>query len=347
MTSRYKPASHWSLLLGGALLALAATAQAGGPPPPCVLDAPTITCVSSTPTSITLRICAGPSGAPAGISIQWKTLADWMANSWSDGVGDSYTAISLSGQCPTSNWDLGPNECRNVTINASTVIVENTGACGASGNPLDLICDTEYIFRSFAHNTGGPGGCNRSPFSANTVCRTAPCPTEGNCTLSWGYWKTHGPEGCNPPGKENKWPVSSLNVGGLSLGETAICDILKDNPGACAKGGTSNNGANAVLILEHQLIGAMFNRASGAITCAFADAAITQANALLVGFENACVGASTPLGQEMIAVAGLLAEYNSDQCSCPTSQGLKSPASPSAPSSTTRSSWGQLKSIYR
>src|SRR5439155_12174563 len=114
-----------------------------------------------------------------------------------------------------------------------------------------------------------------------------------------GYWKTHGPAGCNPPNKADLWPASSLTIGGLALNESAICSILGTNPGACAKAGSSNGGANAVVILEHQLIAAMFNVANGAISCSFAGAAITASNSLLDGFENACVGTSTPLGQQM------------------------------------------------
>src|SRR5262249_32959769 len=140
MRLRHKLVSTWPLLAACSLLAVASIAQAG-PPPPCQLDVPTITCVSATPSSITLRVRAGPSGAPAGISIQWKLCSDFDVNGWDSGSG-GYAAVSLSGQCPTSNWDLGPNECRNVTINANTVINENAGACGASGNPYDLACNT-------------------------------------------------------------------------------------------------------------------------------------------------------------------------------------------------------------
>lgn len=346
MTSRHGFLySLCSLLMVGALAMTAVPAQAG-PPPDCDLDVPTITCVSSTPTSITIRICAGRSGAPAGISIHWTTLENYNVNGFNDSVISPSWGISLSGQCPTSNWDLPPNQCRELTFNASTVINENAGACGASGDALDLECDTDYVFEVFAHAEGGPGGCKQSGKSDPVTCRTAACPSEGECTLSWGYWKTHGPAGCNPPGKANMWPVNSLNIGGLNMNQAELCEILGTNPGACAKGGTSNNGSNAVVILEHQLIGAMFNVAAGGVTCDFADAAIAQANALLTGFENACVGTSTPLGQQMVAVASVLDGYNNHNCACPV-QSTKPQASPSAPTNSKRSSWGQVKSIYR
>jgi hypothetical protein len=348
MKLRYKLLSKWSLFAACSLFTVASVALAGGPPPPqCTLDVPTITCVSSTPSSITIRVCAGASGAPAGISIQWETCADFNANGGNFNSGDgSYAAISLSGNCPTSNWDLGPNLCRDITINANTVINENAGACGASGNPYDLACNTCYVFRAFAHNDPGPSGCNQSGFSATTQCTTAPCPTSGECTLTWGYWKTHGPAGCNPPHKDDLWPTHSLACGGLTLSGDEICAIFQTNPGACSKGGTSNSGSNAVIILEHQLLAAEFNVANNAINCAFATQAIANANAILDGYENACVGTSTPLGQQMVAVASVLESYNSDHCACPTS--IVAPdASSTAPTEVKHSSWGQLKSIYR
>jgi hypothetical protein len=338
MTSRYKPFSFCTILAAGLLVA--GSAFAG---PKVDLDVPTIECVSSTPSSITIRICAGPSGAPGGISVHWITCDAYNAGG---GSFDGGYAISLSGNCPTSNWDLGPGECRDLTFNATTVDNENAGACGASGDQLNLLCNTCYAFEVFAHQEPGPGGLGQSGKSDAVFCSTAPCPTEGNCTLTWGYWKTHGPVGCNPPNKENLWPVSSLNVGGLSMGEGALCGIFQTNPGACSKGGTSNSGSNAVIILEHQLIAAKLNMAAGAIDCSFADAAIAQADALLNGFEYACVGTSTPLGQQMVAVATVLESYNSDNCACPVQQ-TKPQASPTAPSNAKKASWGQLKSIYR
>jgi hypothetical protein len=349
MSSRYKTVSAWPLLVACSLFTVASVALAAPPTPPeqCTLDVPAITCVSSTPSSITLHICAGASGAPGGISIQWETCADFNGSGGHFDSGDgSYAAISLSGVCPSSNWALGPNQCRDVTINASTVINENAGACGASGNPADLLCNTCYVFRAFAHQDPGPGGCNQSGFSATAQCTTAPCPT-GDCTLTWGYWKTHGPAGCNPSGNADKWPTHSLACGGLSLNGGEICDIFQTNPGACSKGGTSNSGANAVIILEHQLLAAEFNVANGAISCAFATQAIADANTLLTGFENACVGTSTPMGQQMVALGAVLESYNSDQCACPNSLITKPNATPKATTDVKHSTWGNLKSIYR
>ncbi len=323
------------LLVVGALAAVNAPVSAGGP---SKLDPPVLSCLSATPSSITLHVCAGATGAPGGVSIQWKKYSEWLVDGW-DPTG-SYCGLSLSGTCPTSNWDLGPSGCRDLTIHGTTVIDENAGACGASSDCIsDLECDTDYIFRAFAHNV--PGGLNKSDFSTDVICRTAPCTPPGECTFTWGYWKTHGPAGCNPSGGTNVWPAGNQTVGCLSLTQDELCAILQDNPRACGKGG----GANAVLILEHQLIAAELNRANGAVVCAFADNAIVAANALLCGNEYACVGAPSALGQQMLAVKDVLAAYNDDQCTCPVD--LRPQALPGRVAGEKLSSWGELKVIYR
>jgi hypothetical protein len=223
---------------------------------------------------------------------------------------------------------------------------ENASNCGASSScAADLACDTDYIFRAFAHNDPGPGGLNQSGFTGDLICRTAPCTGGGDCTFTWGYWKTHGPAGCNPSGGTNVWAAGNQTVGCLSLDHAALCAILQDNPKACGKGG----GANAVLILEHQLIAAELNLANGAIDCGFVHTAISNANALLCGNEYACVGAPSALGQQMLAVKDVLAAYNDDQCSCPVelSKGGAIMVNPATPAGTRKSSWGTLKILYR
>ena len=352
MTVRHTLLSACSVLVACALLTQSAAAQRGGGPPPpkpeCKLDTLTITCIAQTASSITLHVCAGPSGAPGGVSIQWVTCADYLAFGGVSSSASSYAAISLSGVCKGSLWNLGPNGCRDITINAFTVALESALTCGVSGTSYDLNCDPGcYVFRGFAHNDPhDPNNCKDSDKNVGVECHTAACPT-GECTLTWGYWKTHGPEGCNPPHKDDLWPVSSLVIGtgDDALDKAALCAILQTNPGACAKGGSSNGGANAVKILEHQLIAAMLNVANNAVTCGI-QTTIDDAKDLLTGKEDACVGASTPDGQAMIALASLLEAYNSDKCDCSV-QPTKPQASPAAPGNATHKSWGQLKSIYR
>src|SRR5262245_2637844 len=81
------------------------------------LDPPTLSVVGSTQTSITLRVCgADTTGAPAGFSVQWKTAADYAANSWANDVGDSYCAASFSGVPSASTFNLAPGECVDIEV---------------------------------------------------------------------------------------------------------------------------------------------------------------------------------------------------------------------------------------
>lgn len=335
-------------LVVGALAAVSGPVLAGGGPPPPKPDltTPGISCLSSTASSITVQVCGtGVYGAPAGFSIHMKTKADYLIDGW-DPTG-SYTCVSLGGNCPNSPWSLSSGECVSVVISATTVSdYAGQSICGVSSDCglYTLQCGTEYVFRVFAHGDGDYGLSPKGP-EPPLSCFTADCGGEG-CTFTWGYWKTHGPEGCNPGNQINDWNVSSLTIGSLNLGDAALCAILQDNPKACAKGGGANAGANTVLILEHQLIAAMLNRAEGNVICDFADAAIAQANALLVGREYDCVGASTTLGQQLIAVKDVLAAYNDDQCSCPVL--ISKPAAElGAASGGKPSTWGKVKTIYR
>jgi hypothetical protein len=321
-----------------------------GPPPSEDLTTPSISCLARSASSITLQVCGtGTYGAPGGFSIHMKTKADWLIDGW-DATG-SYTCLSLGGNCQggSSQWSLGAGECVSVVISATTVAdYAGQNICGVSSDcGIDpLLCGTDYVFRVFAHADGGSLKASEKGPEPPLTCSTAPCPPTGECTLTWGYWKTHGPEGCSPGNQANDWNLNSIPVGGLSLSQADACAIMHDSPNACGKGGGANGGANAVLILEHQLIAAELNVAEGAINCAFANQAIVAANAILAGKEYDCVGASTVLGQQMIAIKDLLAAYNDDQCACPT--GAISPeTSANAPSNTKKASWGGLKSIYR
>jgi len=322
-------------------LAIASPALAGGPKPD--LTTPGISCVSSTASSITLQICGtGTYGAPAGFSIHIKKLSDFLIDGWDPDL--SYTCISLGGNCPNSPWSLSAGECVNVVISASTVAdYAGQNICGVSSDcglyPLE--CGTTYVFRVFAHGNSDYGLSDKGPVPP-LQCSTAACNPIGECTLTWGYWKTHGPEGCSPGNQSNEWHVTHLGVGSLDLSDAQLCSILQTNPSACGKGG----GANAVVLLEHQLIAAMLNQVNGSISCSFANQAIADANTLLSGREFDCVGTASVLGQQMLAVQGLLAAYNSDICSCPVPAGAPQ-AMPTGTTEVRRSTWGQVKSIYR
>ncbi|BCW96567.1 MAG: hypothetical protein WHS44_02435 [Fimbriimonadales bacterium] len=181
------------------------------------LDAPTIACLGSTETTITVRVCAGASGASGGFSLQWIKKSDWEAGP--DGIAgteDDYSwplsddpricKASFSGQANGTLWNLGPNECRDITVGSLGDWVNNWPGFSTTC-PGALECGTEYVFRAFAHNEPGKGRRGRSDFSADAFCATAACPPTNEypacCTYSQGYYQNGNfpervPESCLP-----------------------------------------------------------------------------------------------------------------------------------------------------
>lgn len=293
------------------------------------LDAPTVTCVSATQTSIEVKVCAGASGAPAGFSLHWTPLPDDVACAdyvW--GSGDAHCNRSFSGvpqnlpnggvagSCDPNGkkWTLGPYECVIVDI------ADELEQCGLSEirgpeGCVELDCDTTYVIRAFAHAVPGKGGKQRSPFSANVCCDTEPCDQEPNdgCTRTLGYWQTHGPDGCRTGNNTNAWPpdvlASGLTIGGTTYTAAQLCSALQRNPGG-------PTGGRAVTILAHQLIAAMLNIASGA---AAPSCDVAAASALLTGLDinTSSVLQSTPLGNQMITASVCLDNYNNGNDTAP------------------------------
>ncbi len=246
-----------SLLVLGAVAVASVPAFALDP-----YDAPVISCVSAGENQITIKICGGATtGAPAGITLQWKTVDQFNLSGWDD-VG--LCKLSLSGQPSLqhpdkSRWELLAGECSAVII--GDINFDETGVSGEGCGLDPLECGTDYVFRAFAHAGRRMG---RSDWTADLTCSTLPCPP-GDCTFTQGYWKTHGPAGCNPSGGPNVWPVSSLHLGvcpfpnptcpGGDYTAAQLCSIL-NTPAA----------GNCLISLAHQLIAAKLNVANGA-TC--------------------------------------------------------------------------------
>jgi len=207
------------------------------------MDAPTLLCAGSTQTSINLQVAAGPTGAPAGFSIQWMTAEQYAAGGWSQlelGIG---CHASFSGNANLSRYNLGPNEV--VTVNVGEFLFDQGTSTSC---PEALTCGTQYVFRVFAHATSA---LQRSDFTADFTCSTLPCASGESCTFTQGYWKTHGP---SPTGNNtNEWPVSQLELGSVTYTDVELQAIL-DTPAS----------GNGLIALAHQLIAAKLNVAKGA-----------------------------------------------------------------------------------
>jgi len=118
-----------------------------------------------------------------------------------------------------------------------------------------------------------------------------PAPVTSACPLGQGFWKK----------QTGLWPVTSLNLGGLTYSQTELLAILE----APVRG-------NASLILARQLIAAKLNTANGSVgvpissTVAHADNLLSQFAVKLP--HN--VRTSSAIGKQMVNDATVLDRYN-------------------------------------
>lgn len=327
------------IVLVGAVGALASTPAFALDP----YDVPVITCEGSTLSSITLHVCGGATtGAPAGVTIQWKTAADYAATGWAD--DGTLCKLSLSGQPSLqhpgkSNWELLPGECYDIGI--GDINFDETGVSG-TGCGLDALeCGTDYVFRWFAHAGRGFG---RSDWGGTLTCATLACVTD-RCTYTQGYWKTHGTGACQTGQNADEWPAS-VRSGGMSLGTVPytadqLCSIL-NTPAA----------GNGLLTLAHQLITAKMNLANNGPTCTDVSAAIAAADALIGSKIAPPVGTGSLKPGATSDLVSTLTAYNEGtlcgpHCGDEGSNAAKQGSTPSATTPVQKSTWGKLKISHR
>ena len=266
------------------------------------MDAPTITCGTSTQVSINIQVTAGATGAPAGFSIQWITAAAYALgpdgtpgttddNSWPASDDLALCKASFSGNANLSRYNLAPNA--SVTVNIGEFLFDEGASTNCGGA---LVCGTNYVFRAFVHANST---LQRSDFTANLTCKTLDCDSdEGGCTFTQGYWKTHGPTDCNPSSGANIWTVTSLTLGTVTYTDVELCSIF-NTPAA----------GNGLLALAHQLIAAKLNIANGA-DGTDAAASIAAADALIGGLVIPPVGAGSLAPAATSALITALTNYN-------------------------------------
>jgi len=253
------------------------------------LNAPVITCGTSTDASINIQVCAGASGAPAGFSVHWMLKSDYDAHGWGSDADSTVCHASFSGVPKCSSYKLWANACTTINIGENLFT-----ACGASSSCTGkLVCGSDYVFRVFAHNDP-VSGSGKSGFSNTLTCSTLPC----SCTYSQGYWKTHGPVGCAPGNNVNTWKATSLWLGTVSYTDLQLCSILNTPPGG-----------NGLLTLAHQLIAAKLNIAKGANGSAISQA-IADADALIGSLVIPPVGGGKLAPSATGALVTALTNYN-------------------------------------
>ena len=292
-------------------------------------EIPDVTVVGQDRTSITLRLTAGPSGAPAGIYVEWMKKADFDVLGWLYDPYDArlvycdfnpeYGAPSWH-TSPAGTYALGPGESVDVVIGK---LFDETGL---STDFLDELSANEQVV--FHALTNGSGTTGPSDYSLDLF--TASGAQGSNCTFTVGYWKTHGSGACHNGSNADTWPVASLTLGTVVYTKDELCAILN----------TQANG-NALLILAHQLIAAKLNLAQGADgSCV--SATIAHADGLIGGLivpptaGGSNIPANSVLGQQMVADANVLDTYNNGAL-----------CDPHCGTPTKRSTWGAIKTLYR
>jgi hypothetical protein len=287
-------------MVAAILLAIPIAALAA--PPKTKLDTPKLAFGDITPSSIDIIVTAGATGAPAGFSLQWMSVEEYEANGNMWYASDVVCKASFSGNANGSNFILGANQ--SATVNIGDSLFDQSGASSNCIAPLSPC--TSYIFHAFAHATSklaksdwslnltaATGGCS------NNVCRTypnAPISYEsyGNCTVTQGYWKTHGvvPLGNN----NNEWAFTLLNVGGVDYTQAEVLAIY----------GTTGAGGNGLLTLAHQLMTAKINVNQGADATSIADA-IAAADALIATVTSAVGNKIPPSGTAFLSASATTA----------------------------------------
>ncbi len=233
---------------------------------------------------------AGQTGAPAGFSIQWLTLADyialgnrWPANSeFPNAAAPSFCKATFSGVVSQGciGYNLRPGQSVSIVIGDDSLYDSCGVSSPCSGGPL--LCNTAYVCRASALDS--TGGLRVS----NTItCATLPC-VGSPCTYTQGYWRTHS----------NAWPVTSLALGAVTYQAAQLMAIL-DNP---AQG-------NGLVILAHQLIAAKLNIANGADPTDVAQAA-ADADAMIAGLMMPPIGNGYLPSEQTSALTETLMEYN-------------------------------------
>jgi len=157
------------------------------------LAAPNLRFVGSTATSVTLEVCAGDTGLPAGFSVLWSTVCG-------AGFGEEHF---------DSRFALAAQACTNVTI--GRLFDEDPGVAYTCD---ELACGTEYAFQAYGNPTAIL--CASDP-SCDVRGSTLACePVNDGCTLTQGYWKNH-----------DGWPVTELAIGARTYSAAELLAAFK------------------------------------------------------------------------------------------------------------------------
>lgn len=153
---------------------------------------------------------------------------------------------------------------------------------GATVGPTETPRPTETV---------EPTGTSIPPAATATTVPSTTTPESQGCVYSFGYWKNH----------PDVWTVDSLILGHETYLQAELLDLLNEP-----------TSSDASLILAQQLIAARLNVANGADNSTIA-ATIAAAKTWLANYAGRLpydVSPSLPEGQEAVALANTLGQYN-------------------------------------
>jgi hypothetical protein len=266
--------------------------QQPSPTPAPTAEPITISYQTSAASNIAISVTAAESGAPAGFSIQWMTLADYMAlgNQWPansevpNAQAPSFCKANFSGIVRSSGcvpYNLHPGENVTVVIGDDNLYDNCAVSSPCAGAPL--LCNTAYVFRAAALDATG-----QLRVTDTITCATMSCVGGSSCTYSQGYWRNH----------PDAWPVTSLTLGTVTYQGAELMAIL-DNP---ARG-------NGLVILVHQLIATKLNIANGADSSAVQQA-VTDADNMIGALVVPPIGNGYLAPVQTGDLAETLTDYN-------------------------------------
>jgi hypothetical protein len=291
------------------LTAFVLTLGTGAASAQTTLDTPTMSVVDRGYFRITLRITAGPSGAPAGFTIDWMTKEYYdFYGGWPPSHFFPYVEYCDFTGVPTLNVDaasyvLPPNGSVSIQLGD---LFDETGlfATYADGVPTD----TEFAVRIHAR---GDVDHLKSPYSGTMFVSSI----DGECTQ--GFWKTH-PE---------VWPpyCTPMMLGNVSYTQAQLLQILNQP----AQG-------NGLIFLAHQLITTRLNACNGSILTNVAST-MTASDALIGNLVVPPIGSGYLAPSQASANTEVLDKYNNGliwgALHCPTP--------------VEESTWGAIKAFYR
>jgi hypothetical protein len=276
-------------------------------------DAPIMASEVQGHAKIVAIVVAGPSGAPAGFTIQWMKYLDYLANGaqWYALPNSVQAEAAFTGVPTLNTWDgtltsfsVPPSGVAAVEIGD---LFDETGV-EVTSSIDELATSTKYILRAFAN---GDATNDRSSWSSGYLIDTG---LNMNCTYTQGFWKTH----------EEAWSAS-LTLGSVVYSKQELLDILWEP----AHG-------NGLVILAHQLIAVMLNANQGADTSSI-QAQIDTAHALIGALVIPPVGGDSLPPSSVSSLTQVLDDYNN---------GIIGPGH-CGTVSVDESTWGKTKASFR